>query len=131
MVLAGIPQIAPECGERRPRPSPRETGGALSDDDGGAGDHAAQVDRLAVRHWRHVAWVRWLALQVEQDGQHPHPAHSVGQGVVELQYQRRLTVSHALDQGELPQRPVLVEGAHRRTARQFQHRLPWCGAPEP
>src|SRR6516164_4557715 len=47
--------------------------------------------------------------------------------MMELDDERRLAVLDAVDQGELPQRTVPVEGVHRRTARELQDRLPCPG----
>ena len=123
----GIACGADHGGDRRPGPAPGQHRSGLGDRADGAGDHGNQVRRLVRRHGWHRTQVGRFALPVGHQSQHAHRPDAVGQGMVELDDERRLAALHAFDHGDFPQRAVPVEGGHRRPAGQRQYRVPRAG----
>ena len=129
----GVARGADHGGDRRLGLAPGQQRGAPGDRADGAGDQGEQVRRLGRRHGRQLTKLGGFALPVGHQPEHAHGPDAVGQGMVELDDERRLAAVDALDQGDFPQRAGPVEGGHRRPARERQYRVPgaWRGSGDP
>ena len=74
-----------------------------------------------------------LGLEVEEALRHLHPADAVGERVVHLHDERGATAFEAVDDRELPERPLPVESGHAALARVLEHvgQLPGRGCRDP
>ncbi len=76
------------------------------------------------RRWRgRVGWCLGGACEVHDVHGQRHASDAVGQRVVHLHHEGRAVLRQPLEEGELPQRAIVVEGAHAGHAGRLEHRV--------